>query len=212
MPLTVVHLLRHGEVHNPGKVLYGRLPGFGLSDAGRAMADTAAAVLAAKPITYLVSSPLERAQQTAAPAAAALGLEVALDDRLIEAGNAFEGQPVAGGKGVFANPRYLPLLRNPFRPSWGEPYAEIAQRMLAAARAARDQAIATGGEALCVSHQLPIVVLRRHAEGVHLWHDPRKRQCSLASITSLTFDGDVIVGVEYSEPAGATPKGAVAGA
>lgn len=212
MPRTVVHLLRHGEVLNPGKVLYGRLPGFRLSDAGIEMAQTAAMFLAQRPLSCIVSSPLERAQQTAAPIAAITGLEVALDERLIEAGNAFEGAPVAGGKGIFADPRHWPKLTNPFRPSWGEAYEQIAERMIAAAHAARDAALATGGEALCVSHQLPIVILRRFAEGQHLWHDPRKRQCSLASVTTLTFDGDVIVGVDYAEPAGATPKDAVAGA
>jgi broad specificity phosphatase PhoE len=211
-PRTVVHLLRHGEVFNPGKVLYGRLPGFRLSDAGGDMAHAAARYLRERPLTYIVSSPLERARQTAEPIAELTGLEVHLDERLIEAGNRFEGEAVAGGKGVFAKPRHWPKLINPFRPSWGEPYAQIAERMVAAARAARDAAAATGGEALCVSHQLPIVVLRRHAEGVHLWHDPRRRQCSLASVTSLTFDGDVIVEVGYAEPAGETPKGAVAGA
>lgn len=212
MSTTVVHLLRHGEVFNPGKVLYGRLPGYRLSDAGVDMAKAAAAYLEQRPISYLVSSPLERAQQTAAPIAELTGLEVDVDDRLIEAGNKFEGAAVAGGKGVFANPRHWSKLTNPFRPSWGEPYEQIALRMLAAAKSARDRAIETGGDALCVSHQLPIVVLRRFAEGVHLWHDPRKRQCSLASVTSLTFDGDVIVGVQYAEPAGETPKDAVAGA
>lgn len=212
MPRTVVHLLRHGEVFNPDKILYGRLPGFSLSESGHAMARTAAAYLAGRPLTYLVSSPLERAQQTAAPIAAATGLEVDLDDRLIEAGNTFEGAAVAGGKGLLTNPRYLPRYRNPFRPSWGEPYDQIAERMIAAARSARDRAEASGGEALCVSHQLPIVVLRRFAEGKRLWHDPRKRECSLASVTSLTFDGELIVAVDYAEPAGATPKGAVAGA
>lgn len=212
MPRSVVHFLRHGEVFNPDKVLYGRLPGFGLSDAGRQMAKVAAAFLAQRPLTYLVSSPLERAQQTAAPIAAMTGLDVALDERLIEADNKFEGAAVAGGRGVFANPRHWSKLTNPFRPSWGEPYEQIAERMIAAARTARDRALDTGGEALCVSHQLPIVVLRRYAEAQHLWHDPRNRQCGLASVTTLTFDGDVIVGVDYAEPVGATPRDAVAGA
>lgn len=212
MPRTVVHFLRHGEVFNPDKVLYGRLPGFGLSEAGKQMATVAATFLAQRPLSYLVSSPLERAQQTAAPIAALTGLDVALDDRLIEAGNAFEGDRVAGGRGVFTNPRHWSKLTNPFRPSWGEPYEQIAERMIAAAHAARDGALSTGGEAVCVSHQLPIVVLRRHAQAQHLWHDPRRRQCGLASVTTLTFDGDVIVGVQYAEPAGATSKDAIAGA
>lgn len=215
MAVTVVHLLRHGEVHNPDRVLYGRLPGFRLSVAGEQMAETAARYLVKRPIGYLVSSPLERALQTAQPLADLTGLSVATDEDLLEADNKFEGAAVAGGKGVFADPRHWRLVVNPFRPSWGEPYQHIAQRTLRAALAARDAAQASDlpdAEAVCVTHQLPIVVLRRFAEGKRLWHDPRRRECSLASVTSLTFDGDVIVGVQYAEPAGHTPSGAVAGA
>jgi broad specificity phosphatase PhoE len=209
-----VHLLRHGEVFNPDKVLYGRLPGFRLSDDGERMARDAAKFLAQRPIGYLVSSPLERALQTAEPLAELTGLPVAVDDRLIEADNKFQGAGVAGGKGVFTNPRHWRLLTNPLRPSWGEPYTEIAARMMLAATAARDAAAEAGdgAEAVCITHQLPIVSLRRFVEGKRLWHDPRRRECSLASVTSLTFDGDVVVKVEYAEPAGHTPRGAVAGA
>jgi broad specificity phosphatase PhoE len=207
---TVVHLLRHGEVHNPGKVLYGRLPGFRLSSTGEAMASAAAEWFAGKDVTHLVSSPLERAQQTAAPIAEALALPVAIDERLIEAGNAFEGMVVAGGAGVFRAPRNWWKLRNPFEPSWGEPYVEIAARMLAAVEAARDAA--RGGEAVLVSHQLPIWTVRLHVEGRRYLHDPRRRQCALASVTSLTYEGDRIRAVDYAEPAGATDPDAVPGA
>ena len=207
---TTVHLLRHGEVHNPGKILYGRLPGFRLSTTGEAMALAAAEWFTGRDITHLVSSPLERAQQTAAPLAEALSLPVAIDDRLIEAGNAFEGLAVAGGAGVFRAPGNWWKLRNPFRPSWGEPYVEIAARMLAAAEAARDAA--RGHEAVLVSHQLPIWTLRLHVEGRRYAHDPRRRQCALASVTSLTYDGDRVSGVGYAEPAGATDPDAVPGA
>jgi broad specificity phosphatase PhoE len=207
---TVVHLLRHGEVHNPGKVLYGRLPGFRLSTTGEAMASAAAEWFAGKDVTHLVSSPLERAQQTAAPIAEALALPVAIDERLIEAGNAFEGMVVAGGAGVFRAPRNWWKLRNPFEPSWGEPYVEIAARMLAAVEAARDAA--RGGEAVLVSHQLPIWTVRLHVEGRRYLHDPRRRQCALASVTSLTYEGDRIRAVDYAEPAGATDPDAVPGA
>jgi broad specificity phosphatase PhoE len=207
---TVVHLLRHGEVHNPGKVLYGRLPGYNLSTTGEAMASAAAEWFVGKDVTHLVSSPLERAQQTAAPIAATLALPVAIDERLIEAGNAFEGMVVAGSTGVFRAPRNWWKLRNPLQPSWGEPYVEIAARMLAAAEAARDAA--RGHEVVLVSHQLPIWTLRLHVEGRRYAHDPRRRQCGLASVTSLTYDGDRIAGVTYAEPAGATDPDAVPGA
>ena len=210
--MTVVHLVRHGEVHNPGRVLYGRLPGFRLSALGEAQAKVVGEFLAARPVGYLVSSPLERAKQTAAPLAATLGLDVAIDERLIEADNRLEGRAVAGGKGLLTDPSNWKYFTNPVRPSWGEPYAHIAVRVLAAARAARDAA-PDGTEAVCVSHQLPIVCARRAAENKRLFHDPRRRECSLASVTSLTFDGDRIVRVEYVEPAaGVLPEGHGAGA
>jgi broad specificity phosphatase PhoE len=208
--LTVVHLLRHGEVHNPAKILYGRLPGYRLSTTGEAMALAAAEWFTGKDVTHLVSSPLERAQQTAQPLAKALGLPVTIDERLIEAGNAFEGLRVGVGDGVLRAPQHWWKLRNPFRPSWGEPYVEIAARMLAAVEAARDAA--RGHEAVLVSHQLPIWTLRLHVEGRRYAHDPRRRQCGLASVTSLTYDGDRFAGLSYAEPAGATDPDAVPGA
>ena len=208
--MVTVHLLRHGEVFNPDGVLYGRLPGYRLSDLGERQAEAAAKWLADRDIGYLVSSPLERARQTAAPLAAATGLDVAIDERLIEAANRLEGRLVAGGNGLFKDPSNWKYFRNPVRPSWGEPYAEIATRVLAAARAARDSAGVR--EAVCVSHQLPIVCARRSVEGLHLFHDPRRRQCSLASVTSLTFDGDTVVRVDYTEPAAALPSGHGSGA
>ena len=210
MTRTVVHLLRHGEVYNPGKILYGRLPGFRLSDAGEAMAEKAAAWFTDKDVTLLVSSPLERAQQTAAPIAAALSLPVTIDERLVEAGNAFEGLKVGVGDGALRQPKHWWKLRNPFRPSWGEPYVEIAARMLAAVEAARDTA--RGHEAVLVSHQLPIWTLRLHLEGRRYVHDPRRRQCGLASVTSVSYDGDRMTGISYAEPAGATDPNAVPGA
>jgi broad specificity phosphatase PhoE len=202
---TIVHLLRHGEVHNPEQILYGRLPGFRLSERGQRQALTVAEAVACHDITYVVASPLERAQETAAPIAGAHRLDVHTDARLIEAANDFEGQRVAVGDGALRQPRYWSKLRNPFLPSWGEPYLEIAHRMLGAVYRAR--AAADGHEALCVSHQLPIWTLRRFLEAKQLWHDPRKRQCSLASLTSLVFDDEELVDIVYSEPAGATdPK------
>ncbi|GAA5075030.1 broad specificity phosphatase PhoE [Thermocatellispora tengchongensis] len=201
---TVVHLLRHGEVHNPEGVLYGRLPGYHLSETGRLMAEMVAKAVADRDITVLVSSPLERARETAAPLAEALHLDVALDDRLLEADNIFQGRPVGLGDGVFRNPRHYRYLWNPFRPSWGEPYLDLVARMRGAIDDAR--AAARGHEAVLVSHQLPIWVIRLAAEGRRLWHDPRRRQCALASLTSFTFDGDRLTSIGYSEPAGALSR------
>jgi broad specificity phosphatase PhoE len=196
---TVVHLLRHGEVDNPEKILYGRLPGYHLSDLGRRMADRAAEYFTGHDVVHLVSSPLERAQETAAPLAAALGLEATLDARLLESENVFEGLRFGVGDGSLRHPGVWKHLVNPFRPSWGEPYARVASRMHAAATDARDAA--RGHEAVLVSHQLPIWIARRAAERRRFVHDPRKRQCSLASVTSLHYDGDALVSVGYAEPA-----------
>ena len=197
-----MHLVRHGEVHNPDGLLYGRLPGYRLSDLGRAQAKVVAAALADHDVTHVVSSPLERAQETCAPIAAEHGLQVTIDDRLIEAANSFEGLRVAVGDGALRQPRYWPRLYNPLLPSWGEPYLDIAHRMLAAVHRARAQA--SGHEAVCVSHQLPIWTIRRFLEGRRLWHDPRRRQCSLASLTSIIFDDEQLTEIVYSEPAGTT--------
>lgn len=199
---TTVHLVRHGEVHNPEGVLYGRLPGFGLSDDGRAQAKRAAEHLARADVITLLVSPMQRAQETAEPLAAALGVEPVTDDRLTEAANGFEGLHVSVGDGALRRPEYWPLLRNPFRPSWGEPYLEIAHRMLGATHRAR--ALAAGHEAVCVSHQLPIWTLRRFLEGRRLWHDPTRRQCSLGSVTSFVFDDETLVDIAYAEPGGAS--------
>ncbi|MFG2828881.1 histidine phosphatase family protein [Streptomyces sp. NPDC048434] len=197
--ITVVHLMRHGEVHNPDGVLYGRRPGYHLSDLGRKMADRVAEHLAERDITHVVASPLERAQETATPIAGAHGLELATDERLIEAANVFEGKTFGVGDGALKKPGNWKYLTNPFRPSWGEPYLEQVVRMMAALGAARDAA--RGREAVAVSHQLPIWIVRSFAERRRLWHDPRKRQCTLASLTSFTFHGDKIISVGYSEPA-----------
>lgn len=204
MTRTVVHLVRHGEVDNPDGLLYGRLPGFYLSPDGEAMAEAAAAALADRDVAAVLSSPLERATQTAMPIAKQFGLDVVEDERLIEAANVFQGFTFGVGDGSLRRPAHWKHLRNPVRPSWGEPYAELAARVLGAAATARD--LTRGREAVCVSHQLPIWVARRAIEGRRLWHRPDRRQCGLASVTSFVYDGDTIVAVRYTEPAGAASR------
>ncbi|MFG1696997.1 histidine phosphatase family protein [Nonomuraea sp. NPDC049309] len=202
---TVVHLLRHGEVHNPEGVLYGRLPGYHLSETGRLMAETVAKALGGRDIVAVYSSPLERAIETATPLAEKLGLEIVQDDRLIEAGNLLEGRAIGQGLGVLRNPRNYRYFWNPLRPSWGEPYPAIVKRMKSVIDDAR--AAARGHETVLVSHQLPIWTIRSAAEGRRLWHDPRRRQCALASLTTFTFDGDRLISIGYSEPAGSLQTG-----
>ncbi|GAA0549696.1 histidine phosphatase family protein [Actinomadura livida] len=202
---TIVHLMRHGEVHNPEGILYGRLPGYRLSEDGVLMAKAAAKWFADRDVAALFSSPMQRALETAAPLADSFDLPVTVDDRLIEADNHFEGLTFGAGAGSLKRPEHWYHLRNPFRPSWGEPYRALAARMRGAVIRAREAA--RGHEAICVSHQLPIYTLRLHAERRRLWHLPNKRECSLASVTSLTFNGSRLVEVAYNEPAAGIAKG-----
>ncbi len=196
---TVVHLLRHGKVHNPDAILYGRLPGYRLSASGVAMAELAAASLHGEDVRYLAASSLERAQQTAEAVARRADLPIVTDDRLLEADNSFAGSRVAGRDSTLRTPANWTKLRDPFTPSWGEPYLAIAHRMLGAVYTAVDRA--AGASAVLVSHQLPIWTVRRYLTGHRLWHNPMKRQCGLASLTSLEFVGGVFTAVHYSEPA-----------
>lgn len=214
MPQATVHLLRHGEVYNPDRILYGRLPEFHLSERGREMARMLADHFAARAaqganIVHLVASPLTRAQETALPTSQALGLEIHTEPRIIEAENHFEGLKASASE--FIKPKHWFEYRNPLRPSWGESYKDQVTRMRAAVEDARLKAIELGGdgaEAILVSHQLPIYATRLSAEGRPLWHDPRKRECTLTSLTSLVFDDGKVVRVEYSEPAAVLLPGA----
>ena len=201
---TIVHLVRHGEVDNPAGLLYGRLPDYHLSDLGRRMADIVAEDLRDRDIVHLRCSPLERAQETMEPLAAGLGLPVTTDGRVIEAENFLQGLRITFD-GALRNPRNWWYFRNALKPSWGEPYTEIVARMRLAIKDAADAA--EGHEAVVVSHQLPIWMARCDAEGRRLVHDPRKRQCTLASVTSITLIDGRVTSVGYREPAGALLPG-----
>jgi broad specificity phosphatase PhoE len=214
VPAEQIHLVRHGEVFNPQGVLYGRLPGYGLSDLGRSMADAAAHDLVARsrPVGALVSSPLQRTQQSAEPIGAAFGLEPALDDRVIEPTNRFEGMRMHGRDSALRDVRNWSFLVNPWEPSWGEPFRSIATRMLHAMDDAWNSI--EGGDAVIVSHQLPIWMVHRRVAGKSLAHDPRRRRCALSSITTFERRGSTFVEVGYRDPAAglgahATDVGAV---
>lgn len=196
-----LHLVRHGEVHNPDRVLYGRTPGFRLSTLGERMAAESAASLD-RPVARLYASPLERAQQSAAPWAERLGLDIRTEHRLIEPRNDFEGRTFEAIQAIW-HPSTWALVRNPFRPSWGEPYASIAERMVAAMEDAWDELAESDdeGDIVMVSHQLPIWTTHRHLAGERLWHDPRRRRCALSSITSFERQGGTFVEVDYADPA-----------
>jgi broad specificity phosphatase PhoE len=195
-----IHFVRHGEVHNPEKILYGLQPGWRLSDRGQQMAKTVAEWSTSLNLGAIHSSPLQRAQETVAPIILKHKLNLTSDSNLIEARNVFEGEKFELGSGVLRHPKAWRHLWNPWRPSWGEPYEELISRMLKALFTARDAA--GGKDAICVSHQLPIWILRSAIEGRRLLHDPRKRECTLASVTSFELDNEgMITSVSYSEPA-----------
>ncbi len=197
MPADIVHLVRHGEVHNPKRVLYGRLEGFGLSELGHRMASSAVAALAGHPVTALYSSPLQRARESAAPWAEAFGLEPHVDERIIEPTNRFEGKRM--NKRTVMHPKHWHLMRDPSVPTWGEPFAQIAARVLAAMEDAHRSI--DGGEIVMVSHQLPIWMAHRAVAGERLAHDPRKRRCSLSSITSFAWRDGAFTEIGYQDPA-----------
>lgn len=199
-PDTIVHLMRHGEVHNPEGVLYGRRDGFHLSALGVRMAEKVADTIKDRDIVHLRVSPLERAQETAQPLAQARGLDVVTDPRVIESTNKFEGEQFGAGKNALRNPATWRHLWNPWKPSWGEPYTDIVARMMSAVHDAR--IAAAGHEAVVVSHQLPIWTTRLAAEKRSFLHHPKSRTCTLCSLTSLHFVGDRLTQVSYSEPAG----------
>ena len=195
-----IHFVRHGEVHNPEKILYGLQPGWRLSDRGNEMAAVIGEWSAKLDLGAIHSSPLQRAQETVAPIIAKHKLSLTTDKNLIEACNIFEVKKFELGSGVLRHPSSWRYLYNPWKPSWGEPYDQLISRMLKGLFAARDAA--GGKDAICVSHQLPIWILRSAVEGRRLLHDPRKRECTLASVTSFELDNEgMISSVSYSEPA-----------
>ncbi|CAB4568028.1 unannotated protein [freshwater metagenome] len=182
-----IHLVRHGEVFNPGRVLYGRIPGFGLSDLGVRMATLAASDLAARDRTFsrIIASPLQRTRESAEPVSLALGLAVDIDERIIEPTNEFEGNQMRGRDSAVLKPRNWKYLLNPFRPSWGEPYRSIVNRMMTAIVEAGESV--SDGDVVLVSHQLPIWMVNRHLSRKSLAHFPGSRECSLSSITTLEW-------------------------
>jgi broad specificity phosphatase PhoE len=198
---TLIHLVRHGHVENPKRVLYGRLPGFRLSPRGRAQAELLARHFAGVPVAAVWASPLERAQETAARIAVEHGLEVVSELRLIEASNVFEG--AAGNKlwYVLRHPALWLKLRDPSGPSWGERNIDLATRVQDAVTAAREAY--DGRQVVLVSHQAPIYVARLAYERRSLSHWPVQRRCALGSVTTLTFSGATLTGVRYAEPAAA---------
>lgn len=192
---TVVHLIRHGKVENPTNVRYGHAPGFHLSELGRAQAKAAGVRLGelGQPLAALVTSPLERAVETAEILGGELGMAItATDDRVTEAQNQLAGLH----RYAFLQPWQWHRLYNPFKPSWGEPFVEVAARM----RAAIDEVRRRGPVVAIVSHQAPIWITREALEHAGRLPWLAAVRCTQASITTLRFDGDRYLGHRYWAP------------
>lgn len=201
--------MRHGEVYNPQRVLYGRLPNFRLSSDGRRMARAAAEYVQGleRAVTALYASPLQRTRESAEPFTELFGIQPVIEDRIIEPTNVFEGRRMSR---ALMNPFNWRHLRTPELPSWGEPYLDVVARMDAAMRDAWQAA--DGGDVVFVSHQLPIWITHLAVAKAPLRHDPRQRRCALSSVTSFERDGVGWREVSYAEPAklsGAIDVGAV---
>jgi broad specificity phosphatase PhoE len=194
--VTSVHLVRHGEVENPMGVIYGRLPGYNLSERGERQAKAAAERLKDADVGAIWSSPLERAQETAALIAEPHGLDIVTDMRITETDTTLEGltRSIAA---LFRSPRRWWHFRNPIKPSWGESFSDVRARMLDAIADARDQA--GGRDVVLVSHQTPVLVARLALTQRRLPPWLPFTPCETGSVTTLTVD-DGVVSASYFRP------------
>ena len=194
---ATIHLIRHGEVANPKNVIYGRLPGYHLSERGARQAQAIADRLAITDIGTIWASPLERAQETATPLAHSHKLPITTDERLIESGTTLEGLG-RSALSFFRSPKNWWSLRNPLKPSWGETFAEIRERMSAAIHDAVEAA--DGRDAVIVSHQTPVVVARQYLTQKHGPPWLGGAMPRTGSITTVVIRNDEVESASYFEP------------
>jgi broad specificity phosphatase PhoE len=192
---TLIHLVRHAEVENPRNVWYGRLEGFVLSARGRRQAEALGERLASHDLAAIYSSPLERAVETAQAIARPHDLEVNVDEDIIESETRLEGR--YGDLRLFRNPLNLRFFVNPYKPSWGESYRNISDRMgRTLARLLDEHA---GHEVVAVSHMTPISIARLRAEkrGRPPWRG--RILVARASITTLEYNDEHYVRTSYED-------------
>lgn len=198
-PATVILFVRHGTTPTTGKVLPGRAPGLHLADKGRADAEAVGERLASltlaspsapraahrpQKVTAVYASPLERAQETAAPIAARLGLEVLTEPGLLEMD--FGEWTGAELKTLYKLPEWAAVQRYPsgFRFPGGEAFAEMRARMATTIAALCHRH--PGEMIVCVSHADPIKTAVSDALGTHL--DLFQRiSISTCSITAIAY-------------------------
>lgn len=185
VPSHALHLVRHGEVFNPDHVVYAALPDFHLSNRGRAQAAAAAERLSAFPVAAVLTSPLERAVETATEIASPHGLAPEIDERLIEwklgdrwAGERWEDLPDRFPGELEA---YLADATDlAFAP---ESLADVADRV---ATATRDVWAETGGEGhvIVVAHQDPVEAGRRRLTDRSLtsFHDGKPAHAAIVTL------------------------------
>lgn len=163
---TLLLLVRHGQTPTTGSVLPGRAPGLHLSDRGREQAERVADRLTGLAVDALYSSPLERACETAEPAAVRTGLAVKHDDGLLECDfGEWTGSAIAD---LAALPEWQTVQHSPsrFRFPDGESFPEMQSRIVGAMEALRDAH--AGGVVVCFSHADPIKAAVAHALGTPL--------------------------------------------
>jgi broad specificity phosphatase PhoE len=135
---------------------------------------------------HIYVSPLLRAKQTVAPIERVLGLKAIEDVRVIEASNNMRGLGIGHCDGSFLVNKNWKNLLNPFKPSWGELYVDIAKRTSSFIEEIK-QRHAGSDNIIVVSHQSPIWVCRRFYERKTLWYPHTNKNCNLASVTTLLF-------------------------
>lgn len=181
---TKIYLVRHGEVHNPEKILYGRKPGFHLSESGREQAAKLGQFLTGHPIAAIYSSPLQRTHETAAIVASFLTPVLFMyDERLLEVKTPLEGKPISLFTDLSFNGYSDDLISQ-----GGESMTDILHRMEDIIGEVRKKH--EGQEVVLVSHGDPIMITRAkhkglpivwstirgdfyvgHAKGIQLTHD-----------------------------------------
>lgn len=180
-----VHLVRHGEVHNPDHVVYAALPGFALSGLGRAQAKEAARYLGARPIVAVWSSPLQRALETAEGVASRCGLPISVDPDLVEWALLGRWAGVAWDDVPSTHPGELEAyLDDPSRlPFADETLRSLAARVSGAIR--RIDAAHRDGDVVVVGHQDPVQAARLALTGrdVAALHTDKPGHASVVTLT-----------------------------
>ena len=177
--MTTLYLIRHGEVYNPQGIIYGRLPGFGLSERGRRQIASAAESLRSAPPTVLYASPMQRTQESAALLAQRWSLTVQTDERIVET-----------SIGSFQGRRFEDLPKPYITEEGAHPELEGAASMrIRFMDWVEDVRSRHAGQVIAaVSHRDPIIVALLY------W-----QQCSLEGLPDFAMDPGSVYEVAFSE-------------